>query len=172
MVTPAAAARGFSRRDGLKAAVLLGPVALLAACTDDSPPEADASASGGSAAGAAPELGTAEAVDESRLISAYDAVLADADDVPAAARAVLQSIRDQHVAHRDALGGAPAAPGPATPIGAWPGALADLVAAERAASRSRIRACVESADAELARVLTLIGASEAAHVPALRELGS
>ena len=51
-------------------------------------------------------------------------------------------------------------------------AIANLMAAEREAARSRIRACVAADDAELARLLTFIGASEASHVPALRDLGA
>ena len=42
----------------------------------------------------------------------------------------------------------------------------------REAARSRIRACVAADDADLARLLTFIAASEASHVPALRDLRS
>ena len=48
--------------------------------------------------------------------------------------------------------------------------LRDLIGAERRATRSRVSACVETSDPELARVLALIGASEAGHVAALRSL--
>jgi hypothetical protein len=164
--------RGFTRRDGLLAIALLGPMTMLVACTQDAEPDATGSSASDSAPGTTVEAGSAEAVDEARLIARYDAVLSAPDAVPAAALALLTSIRDQHIAHRDALGGASPAPAPADPAGTWQAALADLVDAERVASKSRIRACVESADPETARLLTLIGASEAAHVPALRELSA
>lgn len=164
--------RGFTRRTGLLAVALVGPAALLAACTqDDSPAPTDTQPSGGGVDAAGGEA-AGEALDEAALVARYDAVLADPTGIPAAALAVLESIRDQHIAHRDALGGASPASAPATTTGPWPAPLSGLIDAERAASRSRIGACVDAADAELARLLALVGASEASHVPALKELGA
>jgi rubrerythrin len=42
--------------------------------------------------------------------------------------------------------------------------------AERQASRARRTSCGATTDPELARILTFIAASEASHVPALRQL--
>ena len=97
-------------------------------------------------------------------------MLAAFTDLAPAAATLLATIRDQHAQHRDALGGTasePArVPAPASPAAA----IASLVAAERTASRDRIRSCVAADSPESARLLAFIAASEASHVPALRDL--
>jgi hypothetical protein len=169
---PAAVGRSrpaLTRREGLLALVLLAPAGLLAACSGSADP-APASAT---ATSPAPDLAAEVAAEESVLIAAYDAVLASPTGLDAEATTLLTVIRDQHAQHRDALG-APSSPTPSTPAAAAQAtaeaALAGLIAAEREAARSRVRACVAADDAELARLLTFIGASEASHVPALRDL--
>jgi hypothetical protein len=162
--------RGLTRREGLLALALLAPAGLLAACTGSAEPTP-----GSTAASAPPvDLAAEVAAEESALIASYDAVLAAATGLGDEAFALLALIRDQHRQHLDALGGidspspsvASAAPSTAA------AAVGSLIDAERAAARSRIRACVAAEDADLARLLTFIGASEASHVPALRDLGS
>jgi hypothetical protein len=166
---PAPAVRGLTRREGLIALALVAPAGILAACTgsaEPSPPSASASAPPA-------DLAAEVAGEESALIAIYDALLAGVPGIGDEATALLTLIRDQHVQHRDALGATPAQPpstagtAPATPAAA----ISLLVAAEREAARSRIRACVAADEPDLARLLTFIGASEASHVPALRDLG-
>ena len=164
------AGRSMTRREGLIALALLAPVGLIAACSGSTEPPP------GSATAPTPptDLATDVAAEESALIATYEAVLTAAPGLSDEAIALLTLIRDQHVQHRDALGGAAESqtpskgPSPATADAA----VKDLIAAEREAARSRIRACVAADDADLARLLTFIGASEASHVPALRDLAS
>lgn len=167
---PVRAVRGLTRREGLIALALVAPAGILAACTgsaEPSPPSASASAP--------PEDLAAEvAGEESALISTYDVVLAAATGLSDEAAALLTLIRDQHAQHLEALGGTAVpttsseSPSPVT----VDAAIANLMAAEREAARSRIRACVAADEPDLARLLTFIGASEASHVPALRDLGA
>ena len=162
---PGRPGRGLTRREGLLALAILAPAGLLAACSGSAEPPS------GSASASAPPVDLAGeiAAEESALIASYDAVLAGAAGLDAATTNLLTMIRDQHAQHRDALGGA--AEGP-PPSGAPSPTVAALIAAERDAARSRIRACVAADDAELARLLAFIGASEASHVPALRDLAA
>jgi hypothetical protein len=162
---PDAAAIAITRRQGLLALALIGPIGVLAACTSS----AETSPVGSSAA-ASLAPADASAQHETELIALYDAVLAAYPDLPPETVAVLTTLRDQHVQHRDALGGSPDATAEATVPENATAALAALVSAEHVASRERIRACVDSTDAPTARLLALIGAAEAAHVPALRDL--
>lgn len=158
--------RRLTRREGLLALAVLAPAGLLAACSGSAEPPS------GSASASAPpvDLAGEVAAEESALIAAYDAVLAGAAGLDAATTDLLTLIRDQHAQHRDALGGAAEALAPSS---APPSAtVTGLVAAERDAARSRIRACVAADDAELARLLAFIGASEASHVPALRDVAA
>ena len=164
------AGRGLTRREGLLALGLLAPIGLLASCSGSPEPTP-----GSTSASAPPaDLSAEVAAEESVLVSTYDAVLAAATGLGGEAVALLALIRDQHAQHLESLGGA-AVPTPASGTAApvtIDAAVANLIAAERAAARSRIRACVAADDAELARLLTFIGASEASHVPALRDLRS
>jgi hypothetical protein len=157
---------GITRRQGLLALGLLAPAGLLTACSGSADP-APATAT---ATAPAPDLAAEVAAEESVLVAAYDAVLAGQSGLDPEATALLTLIRDQHAEHRDALGTPSSqAPAPAA-SGTTQAALAGLIAAERDAARSRVRACVAADDAELARLLAFIGASEASHVPALRDL--
>ncbi len=162
--------RGLTRREGLVALALLAPAGILVGCTGSTEPPP------GSATASAPpaDLAADVAAEESALIATYDALLSGVPGLDEAATALLGLIRDQHAQHLEALGGSGAQPpASAAPTAATPAAaVASLIAAEREAARSRIRACVAADDAELARLLTFIGASEAAHVPALRDLSA
>ena len=154
----------LTRRQGLISAALLGPAALLAACSSDEQPTATATLGSETAE---PTVDETVAADESLLIAHYDAVLATLPESQTSVREVLHSIREQHVAHREALGGggeADLAELPEEP------SLSSLTAAEKAASKARIRSCVDTTDPELARVLAFICASEASHVPTLKRL--
>ena len=156
----------LTRRQGLIAMALAGPVTLLAACTGDAGPAPTTPVDGS----AAPAPTEATAAQEAVLVAAYDAALGALPALDADTVALLTLIRDQHAQHRDALGGsAEEAPGVAAPQ-SRDEAIGALIDAERAATRSRVRACVAATDPEAARLLSLIAASEASHVPALRDL--
>ena len=162
---PDATAIAITRRQGLLALALIGPVGVLAACSSSAEPNP----AGSSEAASLPPT-DASAQHETELIALYDAVLAAYPDLAPETVTVLTALRDQHGQHRDALGGSPEATATATAPENATAALAALVSAEHVASRERIRACVDSPDADTARLLALIGAAEAAHVPALRDL--
>lgn len=164
------AGRVFTRRDGLRAAALLVPVGLIAACSgSDDAVGVDGSSPAGSATGAA-EINVLDevAADEAALMARYDAAIAalPADDER---RGLLTGIRDQHAAHLAALpaGSAPQSPPDAAAVQAAD-ILGDLARAEVKASRSRISACEATSDAEVARLLVFIAASEASHAAELR----
>ena len=154
----------LTRRQGLAALTLLGPVALLTACGSEDDPTSTATLT---EEPPAPALDSTVAAEESLLIAHYEAVLEGLGDGQADRRAALENLRDQHVAHRDALGGGEL--GALDELPQDP-SIASLISAEKSASKSRIRACVEATDPELARVLAFIAASEASHVPALKDL--
>jgi hypothetical protein len=156
----------LTRRQGLIAVALAGPVAVLAACSGDAQTSPTATAAGSLAP--APEDTTA--AEEAVLVAAYDAALESLPGLPPETAAMLTLIRDQHAQHRDALGGSDAEPASVTAPRSLDEALGALLDAERAAARSRVRACVAATNAESARLLSLIAASEASHVPALRDL--
>ncbi len=160
--------RGLTRRQGLVALALAAPAGLLAACTSSS--DEPAPAEGSSAPSTA--VASQTALDEIRLIAVYEAALAAVPTEQAAVRDLLADIRDQHRAHLDAFGESPEPPAaPALPA-ATDRILATLIDVERTAARDRVAACVDAADPQLARLLALVAASEAAHVPALRDLRS
>ncbi len=165
-IAPAPAGRAITRRQGLRALALIGPIGVLAACTTESSPQPEPSGT------AMPEPAPAEAsaAEEAAMIARYDAVLAALPDAAPDLLASLTSIRDQHVQHRDALGGAEPATDPSPAPKTAAEAITGLIAAERKAGRSRVRACVAATEPETARLLSLIAASESAHVPALRDL--
>lgn len=155
----------LTRRQGLTAVAILGPVGFLAACSStDEPGPATPSALPAT-------ISTAVAAQEQDLVALYDAIIAA---FPALG-APLQVIRDQHGQHAATLDPS-SSPSPAPTSQDLPedenAAVAALVTAERRAMRQRIDACVEASEAGLARTLTFIAASEGSHVPALRDLRS
>ena len=173
--SPSTGPRLLTRRQGLGLLATAVPLGLIAACGNEdsaTPPTALPQAS------QPPSLAQQVAAEEAGIIALYDAALAALP--PDDARPLLLAIRDEHEQHRAALA-AEASPGSTASgdeaagdsVGGIPDgdiSVAMLVDAERAAVKNRIRACAETQDAELARVLALIGASEAGHVPALRSL--
>jgi len=160
---PRAAGTLVTRRQGLLAAALLGPLAALAACGSESEPAAALSEQ----ASPEPALETSVAAEESVLIAHYDAVIAGLGEGREALVLALRELQGQHVAHRTSLGGGADSDPSALPDSPT---LASLIKAERAATKARINACVDTTDPELARLLTFIAASEASHVPALKAL--
>ena len=154
----------LTRRQGLAAVGLIGPMALLVACSSD---EESAPAATLSTEPEAVSPDVTVAAEEALLIAHYDAVLEGLPEAESSTREALVALREQHVAHREALGGGgePLLDDlPETP------SIASLASAEKAASKARIASCVDAADPELARTLAFIAASEASHVPALKEL--
>ena len=137
-------------------AALALPLVAVAACsspTDSSSPSLS-------------QASSASAADEARLIARYDSTIAMFPQ--------LGPIRDEHHAHLAALGGAhdsgQGASSPAATSSTPQQAIADLANAEKAASVQRLEDCVAASDAQVARSLALIAASEAGHVSSL--LGS
>lgn len=110
-----------------------------------------------------------QAAAEDQLIAAYDSALSLGPE-PAVA-ALLTTVRDQHIAHRDAL--LPDSPTPPSPTASSaPGTaqavgIAGLIELERAAARERRAACVQATATDLTRLLAFICASEASHATAL-----
>ena len=102
------------------------------------------------------------AAQEWALVALYDAAIA----AQPAQAAELSLLRDQHVEHATALGSSTASAS-ATATGPAPD-RATLTAAEEEASRSRVTACARAVQPDLARLLALIGASEAGHAAFLR----
>ena len=104
-------------------------------------------------------------VAETALVALYDQAIAGLPDLQPA----LGAIRDQHRAHATAMGAAAdaqgAPPGPLPPTAVQ--VLQNLIDAERAAVGARTAACIGAPEAELARVLALITASESSHLPYL-----
>jgi hypothetical protein len=141
-----------------------GPVLLLAAaCSADEPAPRPAPVDPDDA------LRSAAAERERALLREYDAVLAARPGL--APR--LSPVRDHHAEHLEALLG-PASPSPsatpAVPPAALPpddaGALARLVAAERAAGDAHAADCL-AASRRLAPVLASLSACELSHPVAL-----
>jgi len=157
----------LTRRAVLGGSAIVG-VAILTGCTSDPAPDAStASPTGESdAADADAPVRTSVAADEAAIIALYDAVLAAYPRLSAD----LAPLRDEHIAHADAMGEsvAPAAP-PAAPA-SQPQALAALVDAEQQAVAQRTSACEESTGEDIARTIALIAASEAGHAEFLRGL--
>lgn len=136
---------------------LVLPLVTAAACsssTDPSSPSLEGARS-------------ASVEDEARLIVRYNSAITTFPQL----QAQLGPILDEHRAHLSALGGAPdsgtAASGPAVEWSTPERAIAELANAEKAASVQRLDDCVAASDAQLARTLALIAASEAGHVASL-----
>lgn len=160
--------RLLTRRRGLVLLTVLGPMGLLAACSADQASTPDAITS--DAAPATRDPAREVATEEWQMIALYDAAIAGLPAGPTPERTLLERIRDEHRAHAAALTDDSDPVDAVTDLAPTPVSLRDLIAAERRATRSRVGACVEMSDSELARVLALIGASEAGHVAALRGL--
>jgi hypothetical protein len=161
---------GITRRQGLLGLVALVPVGALASCSSEQAPDAPPTTT----AAAPPPISARVAEEEAALIALYDAAIAALPAGQDQARSTLELIRRQHADHLSALGGgqlnasAEGVPGAAPqPLQA---SISTLLDAERQAARDRIRSCVEATDMDLSRTLAFIGASEASHVPALRDL--
>lgn len=160
--------RLLTRRRGLVLLTVLGPIGLLAACSSESVSTPTVSAS--DAAAATPGPASDVAAEERQLIALYDATISELPAGPSPERTLLERIRGEHAAHLSALTDASGPTEESVDLATAPVSLRDLIGAERRATRSRVSACVETSDPELARVLALIGASEAGHVAALRSL--
>jgi hypothetical protein len=163
-LTPGAVERSpiaLTRRQGLTAVALLGPVGFLTACSSSAEPGPTATAP------APATVASAAAAQENELVALYDLVIAA---FPALA-AALAPLGDQHRAHAASLDTTAAVlPSPTSAPASADEALAALIAAERRAMRQRVDSCVEADEPGLARTLAFIAASEGSHVPALRAL--
>ena len=164
---PHPSAPTFTRRQGMAALALLGPVGLLAACSGDSAPDEPVPTPSPTS------VADATVRSEQELVALYAAVAAAFPELSP----LLTMIGDQHRAHAQAVAGSSAAPDGSgaspTPI-AVPGTRAAavdlLIASERRSQRERVDACVAATEPGLARTLAFIGASEASHIPALKEV--
>ena len=162
--------RAFTRREGLLALALVTGGAALAACS--STPEPAPTTPPPSSA--TPQSETL--ANEQELIAKYNVAIAGLPTLSTQ----LTALRDQHADHVTALGGTPSTTSPSTAVVAgFPGPSAGqqaivqaLIDAERTAAAQRVEACVAATDANLARILTFIAASEASHLPALKDLQS
>lgn len=158
----------LTRREGLAATALLGPIGLLVACSSQGATSAVSGTAPAEPAPVADAPGEVSA-DERRLIALYDCVIVA---FPALATP-LAAIREQHRQHAAALSGTDA--GVADAVAApssRQAALRMLIAAERDAMHNRITSSVDAQDPSLARTLAFVAASEGSHVPALRGLRS
>lgn len=162
-------ARGsITRRQGLIGLALLGSAGLVAACTSSSSPDVPTPS--------ASQVGPADDViaDEQALMDLYDQTMASFPSLTTA----LAPLREQHAQHIEALAGtAPqassalsAAPSAGSSAAGADEALTALIAAERAAMRQRVDACVAATTPGLARTLAFIAASEGSHIPALKDV--
>lgn len=153
----------LTRRNVLAAAAF-GSVGLAAACGDSEEERARASDD---------PVRTEMIADEQRLIDSYRAAIAAHPELESR----LGPILIQHQAHALDLGGPPRPSGASdSPSSSWttesaPAGAEQTVAmlrdAERRAAAGRIAGCTRAGTAELARLLSLIGASEAQHVAEL-----
>ncbi len=140
--------------------VLALPALAIAACASDpaSPELPQAAINEGSA--------LSSAANEAELIAQYDGYIAQFPQLAA----TLSPLRDQHRAHLLALGGpaeAIATAAAATQVASAQAAVAQLAEAEKLAAQRRLTDCVATTDESVARILTLIAASEASHVAVL-----
>jgi hypothetical protein len=160
--------RLLTRRQGLIALAIAAGGTVVAACSSSSTP-APPTAVPSSATPADETL-----ANEQELIAKYDVAIAG---LPTLAKE-LTALRDQHAQHVTALGGTPPGTSPSTAVvPGFPGPSAGqqsiiqaLIVAERSAAAQRIEACVAATDPTAARTLTFIAASEASHLPALKDL--
>lgn len=146
--------RGLTRRHLLLGAVTGPALVYVAGCSDESEPVSLAA-----------DPVRLEALGaELDLIAVYQATIAARPDLAS----VLTVILDQHREHARALEVTEAdAPTPAPRAPAAALDLGGLRELERRAAGLRAGACVRAGNPELARLLALIGASEAQHVAVL-----
>ena len=155
----------LTRRQGLTALAILGPVGVLAACSSGGEPAPTDSS------GLPATVSAAVAAQERDLVALYDAVIAAYPELAPS----IELIRDQHAQHAatlDASSRPPSSPSTTDLPQTQDKVLVALVSAERRAMRQRIDSCVMADEAGLARTLAFIAASEGSHVPALRDLRS
>ena len=164
-------ARPLARRQVLQGAIaapVLGATAVaLAACGgNEPPPEAvDVAPS--------PTVEKSEALlDELALIGAYEGTLAIYPEL----RGSLAGISEQHRAHARELGATEEdftdlEPIPPKAANARE-AITNLISRERRAAEQRAQTAEQSESAEQVRAFTFIAASEASHVPELRDVRS
>lgn len=157
--------RSLTRRSLLGGSALVG-AALLAGCTSAASPEPTGSAAPEPDGDPDGQVRRGVADDEAALIALYDAVLIAYPGLAAD----LTSLRDEHLAHAEAMGIPATSPPTAGDVGSQPQALAALVDAEQAAVAQRTASCEASAGADVARTIALIAASEAGHAEFLRNL--
>lgn len=162
--TPAATAR-LTRRALLGGSTALA-AGLVAACTSSPAPSPTGSDSIAPVPDADGQVRTSVAEEEAALIALYDAVLSTYPGLSAE----LAPIREQHLAHAEAMGGGAVAASAAPAVGSQPQAIAALIDAEQQAIAQRTAACESASGEEIARTLALIAASEAGHAEYLRGL--
>lgn len=141
----------------MTAAVLAGCSSEPEPTPSDSPsPETDADA----------QVRAIVTADETSIISLYDAVIAAHPDLSGD----LSPLRDEHVAHREAMGDPSSSTPPAPAVGTRAQAITALVEAERQAVAQRTTACETATGTDVTRLVALIAASEAGHAEYLRGL--
>jgi hypothetical protein len=170
----------LTRRDVLRLGLVASAAAGLAACTT-SPAGRPARTEPGGPEDPDRALRSEVGADEARLTALYGQAAAA---LPASSSSRIAAIGARHEAYRTAVDpaglagatgatGASGASGPSSsvaPPSAPPTAvtaLTLLVAAETAAAAARARQAADAVDPELARILVLVGAGEAAAATAL-----
>lgn len=108
------------------------------------------------------------AAGEQALIAQYKATIAAFPQLATS----LTPIMEQHQAHLTAIAITAPSAVAATSAPTPRAALTALVDAERAGALARADSCRAATNADLARTLAFIAASEASHVPALREVSA
>ena len=140
-------------------------IVALAGCA---PGQSSGTSASASASGSGDTTLADTAASEQSLLDRYDATIAAYGEVAEP----LAALRAQHAEHLAALGLAgPALGAPTVPV-TLADALTALRDAEREAAAMRRSSCVATSDAASARLLALIAASEASHVPVLKRLAA
>ena len=161
---PAHPAPRVERRTVLIGAGALGLGESLAACANGDSASTSTPAPPESAGPPQDQVRRDVATAERALIAAYDAVIAAFPDLTPS----LAAIRSQHDDHLRAMAADGDEPAPAAAPASAAQGIAELRAAEQQAARDRRSSCVAATDADLARVLALIAASEQSHAAYLR----
>lgn len=149
-----------SRRAFLAGVGAVGAAVLVSSCTSEAPApmplESDPTAPSDT-----------QVASELRLIALYAAVVEVFPDLAT----FLTPIEDQHREHARALGSTESpTPEPVTVPATARQAVRLLISAEEQATRERQDGCATESGTERVRLLTLIAASEASHVPELARL--